>query len=83
MQWTLKELTKVAPRSGGIRFEIKVKGHVIIDVHAIVQKWNSCGFVSRPYHRLPRNLGEKFRGAYILLGGMGQIVKAAKITYAP
>ena len=70
MQWMLKELTKVAPRSGGIRIEIKVKGHVIIDVHAIVVV-------------LFQDHTTDSRGACIFFGSMGQIVKAAKITYAP
>ena len=49
--------------SGSVRFETTIECHVVLDVHAILQKWNSYHFVSTLYHGLPGNLAEKFRGA--------------------
>ena len=43
-------------KSGGVHFKIAVESHVAFDVHAIVQKLNSYGFVSRTYHGLLNNL---------------------------
>ena len=42
--------------SGSIRFETTIECHVALDVHAILQKWDSYQFVST---RLPGNLDEK------------------------
>jgi len=49
--------------SGSIRFETTIECHVTLDVHTILQKWNSYLFVSTLYHGLPGNLAKMFRGA--------------------
>ena len=49
--------------SGSVRFETTIECHVALDVHTILQKWNSYHFVSTLYPGLPGNLAEKFRGA--------------------
>ena len=36
-----------AQESGSVCFETTTEYHVALDVHAIVQKWNGCCFVSR------------------------------------
>ena len=46
--------------SGSVRFERMIECHVALDVHAILQKWNSYHFVSTLYHGLPGNLAENF-----------------------
>ena len=46
--------------SGSVRFETRIECHVALDVHAILQKWNSYHFVSTLYHRLLGNLAESF-----------------------
>ena len=60
----VEQTYEVGPQKSGsinICFETTIESYV--DVHAIVQKWNSYCFVSRPYHRLPSNLAEKFWGS--------------------
>ena len=49
--------------SGSVCFETTIECHVALNVHAILQKWNSYHFVSRPYHGLSGNLAAKFQGA--------------------
>ena len=39
-------------KSGSIHFKTTLENHVALDVHAIVQKWNSYCFNSRPYHAI-------------------------------
>ena len=46
--------------SGSVRFETTIECHVALDVHVILQKWNSYHFVSTLYHGLLGNLAEKF-----------------------
>ena len=46
--------------SGSVRFETTIECHVALDVHAILEKWNSYHFVFTLYHGLPGNLAEKF-----------------------
>ena len=45
--------------SGSVHFKTMIECHVVLDVHTIVQKWNSYHFVSRPYHKLLSNLVQK------------------------
>ena len=49
--------------SGTVCFETTIECHVALDIHAILQKWNSYHIVSTLYHGLPGNLAEKFQGA--------------------
>ena len=53
--------------SEGVHFEIALERHVALDVHILVQKWNSYCFVSISYHGLLRSFEE------LNFGIMGQI----------
>ena len=66
---------------GSVCFETTIGPcYVALDVHAMVQKWNSYGFVSRPYHELPSNLVENFKE--LNFRGTGRICKNCE-NYAP
>ena len=51
---TIKETYDGSPQeSGSFRFETTMECHVALDVHAILLKWNSYHFVSRPLPLTP------------------------------
>ena len=52
--------------SGSVRFETTIESHIALEVNAVMQKWNSYRFISRPYRGLPSNLPKKFQGAKFL-----------------
>ena len=61
---SVKEIYDGGPQeSGSVHFETMIECHIALDIHAILQKWNSYRIVSTLYHGLPGNLAEKFRGA--------------------
>ena len=68
--------------SGSVRFETTIQCHVALDVHAILQNWNTYmyHFVSTLYHGLPGNLAESF--VELNFRGGGRIREHRK-NYAP
>ena len=64
--------------SGSIRFETMIECYVALDVHAILQKWNSYHLASTLYHGLPGNLAKKVsRG--LIFAVRDKSAKTAKI----
>ena len=78
---SVKEIYNGSPQeSGSVHFETTRECHVALDVHVILQKWNSYHIVSTLYHGLPENLAETFEELNFC--GAGRIHEKRE-NYAP